>query len=163
TPAGMVLDGAVDQLETPPTADPTADPDGDGVTNEVPASLVDYLEFYLLNYFKPATYEQNQHTQHGRSIFEQLQCTTCHIPDLEIEADRRVAYVETVSDSTTGVFNGLFATATPLHDTVNDRSGFPALQPPHLGSFLVKDIYTDLKRHDLGPNFHERNYDGTLQ
>jgi Di-haem oxidoreductase, putative peroxidase len=163
TPAGMVLDGAVDQLETPPTDDPAADPDGDGVTNEVPASLVDYLEFYLLNYFKPATYEQNHHTERGRHIFEQLQCTTCHIPDLEIQHDRRVADVETVFDPTNGVFNGLFATATPLHDTGNDGSGFPALQPPHLGSFLVKNIFTDLKRHDVGPNFYERNYDGTVR
>ena len=31
-----------------------ADPDQDGVTNEVPQSVVDYMEFYLLNYFKPA-------------------------------------------------------------------------------------------------------------
>ena len=27
----------------------------------------------------------------------------------------------------------------------------------------MKDIFTDLKRHDLGPNFYERNWDGTLQ
>jgi hypothetical protein len=34
----------------------------------------------------------------------------------------------------------------------------PALQP-----FLVRDIFTDFKRHDLGPSFHERNYDGTVR
>ena len=34
----------------------------------------------------------------------------------------------------------------------------PTLQP-----FLVNNIFTDFKRHDLGPNFHERNYDGTTQ
>ena len=28
---------------------------------------------------------------------------------------------------------------------------------------MVKDIFTDFKRHDLGANFHERNWDGTLQ
>jgi hypothetical protein len=28
---------------------------------------------------------------------------------------------------------------------------------------VVKDIFTDFKRHDLGPNFYERNWDGTLQ
>ncbi len=28
---------------------------------------------------------------------------------------------------------------------------------------MVSDIFTDFKRHDLGPNFHERNYDGTTQ
>jgi Di-haem oxidoreductase, putative peroxidase len=27
----------------------------------------------------------------------------------------------------------------------------------------VKDIYTDFKRHDLGANFYERNWDGTMQ
>lgn len=26
----------------------------------------------------------------------------------------------------------------------------------------MRDIFTDFKHHDLGPNFHERNYDGTL-
>jgi hypothetical protein len=163
TPAGMVLDGSLDQLEAPPTDDPAADPDGDGVVNEVSAALVDYLEFYLLNYFKPATYEQTHHTDLGRRIFSELQCTTCHIPDLEIQHDRRVADVQTVFDPANGVFNGLFATATPLHETVNDGSGFPALQPPHLGNFLVKNIFTDFKRHDLGPNFYERNYDGTVR
>jgi len=30
-------------------------------------------------------------------------------------------------------------------------------------SFVVKDIYTDFKRHDLGSDFYERNWDGTLQ
>jgi hypothetical protein len=30
------------------------------------------------------------------------------------------------------------------------------------GSFLVRNIFTDLKRHDLGPTFHERRFDGTL-
>ena len=28
---------------------------------------------------------------------------------------------------------------------------------------MVKDIFTDFKRHDLGPNFYERNWDGTMQ
>ena len=27
----------------------------------------------------------------------------------------------------------------------------------------MKDIFTDFKRHDLGTNFYERNWDGTLQ
>lgn len=163
TPSGMVLDGAVDQLEAPPTADPAADPDGDGVTNEIPTSLVDSLEFYLLNYFKPATYEQTAHTKIGRRLFEQVKCTTCHIPDLAIQQDRRVADVETVFDPERGVFNGLFATATPLHEPLSDGSGFPALQPPLGGSFVVKNIFTDFKRHDVGPGFYERNYDGTVR
>jgi hypothetical protein len=163
TPSGMVLDGSTDQLVAPPATDPNADPDGDGVKNEIPTSLLDHWEFYLLNYFKPAHYEQTRSTQKGRHTFDAIGCARCHVPDLLINHDRRVADVETVFDPTKGIFNGLFATATPLINTTDDHSGFPALKQPKGGSFLVKDIYADFKRHDLGPNFYERNYDGTTQ
>ena len=59
--------------------------------------------------------------------------------------------------------NGLFSTATPLLNAVDDGSGQPALKQPKLGRFVVKNIFTDFKRHDLGANFHERNYDGTTR
>ncbi|MCI0444647.1 thiol oxidoreductase-like protein [bacterium] len=163
TPSGMVLDGASDQIEAPPTSDPNADPDNDGVVNEVPEAIVDYLEFYLMNYFKPGLLKQTHTVDRGRKVFEAIGCANCHIPDLMINHDRRVADVNTEYDSVNGVFNRLFATAQTLNDTVDDGSGFPALKPPHGGSFLVKDIYTDFKRHDLGPNFYERNYDGSTQ
>ena len=87
----MVLDGTRDAVESPATADPTADPDGDGVTDEVPESLVDYMEFYLLNYFRPAEYQQTRQTARGRQVFKRLGCDGCHVPDLEIEHDRRDA------------------------------------------------------------------------
>src|SRR4030095_8495513 len=54
-------------------------------------------------------------------------------------------------------------TATLLHDAVDDGSGFPSLKPPGYKPYLVRNIFTDFKRHNLGPNFHERNYDGTIQ
>lgn len=163
TPAGMVLDGSLDAIEAPPTADPAADPDHDGTVNEVPASLVDHLEFYLLNYFKPATYEQTDSTRRGRKIFEKIGCASCHVPDLQINRDRRVADVETVFDPANGIFNTLFATATPLNDSVSDGGGFPNLKPPKYQPFLVRNIFADFKRHDVGPNFYERNYNGTMQ
>ena len=40
-------------MDAPPVRDATTDGDHDGVVNEVPVSVVDYMEFYLLNYFKP--------------------------------------------------------------------------------------------------------------
>lgn len=163
TPSGLVLNGALDALESPHVATPADDPDGDGVTNEVPTSIVDHFEFYLLNYFKPGTYDQTRGVVEGRKKFQQIGCAVCHIPDLTIARDRRVADVETVFDPTRGNFNGLFATATPLFNAVNDGSGQPALKQPKRGSFVVKNIFTDFKRHDLGNNFHERNYDGTMQ
>ena len=83
TRSGMQLDGLSDQIEAPPTDATTADPDQDGVTNEIPASLVDFMEFYLLNYFKPALYQQTQQTEHGRRLFVKSGCAGCHIPDLQ--------------------------------------------------------------------------------
>ncbi len=163
TPAGMVLNGATDAIEAPPTTDPTADPDGDGIVNEAPTSIVDHLEFYLLNYFKPALYEQTNSTRHGRKVFYNIGCAECHISDLSINRDRRVADVETGFDPTNGILNNLFATATPLFTTLDDQSGFPLLKRPKLNSFLVENIFTDFKRHDLGANFYERNYDGTIR
>ena len=84
-------------------------------------------------------------------------------PIFQINRDRRVADVETVFDQERGIFNSLFATASPLFDTVNDHLGFPALKQPRLQPFLVQNIFADLKRHNLGPNFYERNFDGTTR
>jgi mono/diheme cytochrome c family protein len=152
TPSGMVLDGSTDAIEAPPTG-----------ASQIPVSLVDFLEFYLMNYFKPATYEQTSQTRQGLAVFKQIGCTTCHIQNLQIERDRRVADVETVYDPIKGILNGLFATATTSFVALNDGTQYPALKRPALKPFLVENIFTDFKRHDLGPAFHERNYDGTMQ
>jgi Di-haem oxidoreductase, putative peroxidase len=163
TPSGMVLDGSLDAVEAPPASDPGTDPDGDRVSNEVPTSVVDHLEFYLLNYFKPGSYRQTSDTVKGRKIFMQIGCASCHMPDLLINRDRRVADVETGYDPEHGIFNNLFATATAQINVTDDGSGFPALKQPKLQPFLVKNIFTDFKRHDVGPGFYERNHDGTLR
>ncbi len=163
TPSGLVLDGSMDTVEAPPTDSPGADPDGDGVAGEAPAALLDYIEFYLLNYFAPATYQQTSATRSGRTAFEQIGCAACHVPDLRIDRDRRVVDVETVYDPARGIFNSLFATATPSHGRTDDGRGLPALKRPRLGPFPVRNIFTDFKRHDLGPGFYERHYDGTLR
>jgi mono/diheme cytochrome c family protein len=155
TPGGMVLDGSLDRLESPPIAHPTP--------GEVNSSLIDFLEFYLLNYFKPAVHEQTARAQRGRKTFEKIGCARCHVPDLPLARDRRVADVETTFDAAWGIFNGLFAVATPLHDRIDDHAGLPARKPPLGRPFVVRNIFTDFKRHDLGPYFHERNYDGTAR
>ncbi len=183
TPAGMVLDGKLDRIEPAPTADPAADPDQDGVANEIPQSLVDYLEFYLLNYFKPATYQaaggdrfpvrrdeprtgpdfQRERGGRGAGLMTNVGCTNCHVRNLRIDHDRRVADVETVYDPARGGFNNLFATATPLVSSTDDGRGYPPVRAPLGGSFLVRNIFTDFRRHDVGPAFYERDYDGTLR
>ncbi|HTS38089.1 MAG TPA: di-heme oxidoredictase family protein [Candidatus Solibacter sp.] len=156
TPSGMVLDGSKDKINPPPPPDQKNG-------NEIDPAIVDHLEFYLLNYFKPGHDTQNNTTTHGRAVFNKIGCSSCHIADFTINHDRRVADVETVNDSVNGIFNSLFATATTLYQDINDGSGNPDLKLPLGNSFVVKDLFTDFKRHDLGTNFYERNWDGTIQ
>lgn len=156
TPSGLVLDGSKDTIAPPPPPDPQNG-------NEIDPALVDHMEFYLLNYFKPGHDLQTNQTTHGRRVFTRIGCAQCHIPDLTINHDRRVADVDTTYDAVNGVFNTLFSTATTLYQDVNDGTDYPDLKLPLGGSFVVNDIFTDFKRHDLGASFYERNWDGTLQ
>jgi hypothetical protein len=161
SPSGFVYDPALDTFERPPVCDFSEDADNDGVTNEIDIAVVDYMEFYLLNYFKPATYQSTRTTQRGKKLMEDIGCTSCHVPDLVVDSDRRVADVETVYDPQNGIFNDLYATASTQFVAFEDGDTYPQLLPEE-NPFVVRNIYTDLKRHDLGPAFHEREYDGSL-
>ena len=158
--AGFRYDPAEDTFLRPPACSSSEDPDGDGVPGEIAPAVVDYIEWYLLNYLKPALYRQTPRTAEGLALMEQIGCTSCHVRTLEIERDRRVADVETVHDPEQGVFNELFAEVYPLFGPVEDGDAYPLLLPIG-GPFTVENIFTDLKRHDLGPAFHERDYDGS--
>jgi hypothetical protein len=119
TPSGMVLDGSLDKVEAPPG------PDQITGAYEIDVALVDHLEFYLLNYFKPGTYQQDASAQHGLKVFNQLGCSSCHVQNLTINHDRRVADINTVYDPVNGIFNALFATAAKLVHTMNDTNPVP--------------------------------------
>jgi hypothetical protein len=173
TPAGMLLSGTIDKIEGSPALSASADPDGDGKVNEIPQSIADFMEFYLLHYFKPGTQitpTNSAAVTMGRATFTAIGCNSCHRPTFTISSDRRVADLETnFSDfdptmpMTSGnPFNRMFAQATAFVTMTDDGSGFPALKRHSNHSFVVRNIFTDFKRHDLGVNFHERNYEGTL-
>jgi hypothetical protein len=163
TPTGMVLNGATDLVKRSPANSPTHDQDRDGVFNEIPTSLVDFMEFYLFNYFKPGTYQHTNTAQIGQNLLVQVGCTACHIPNLVITRDRRIADVETSYDPSRGIFNQMFAVASLLVGENDDGSGHPTIKVPLRNSFMVRNFYADMKRHDIGPGFWERNFDGTLR
>jgi CxxC motif-containing protein (DUF1111 family) len=161
TPSGMVLDGTRDVIERPPVVSTSQDGDGDGKTNEIPVALVDHMEFYLLNYFKPARGRIDNDVLQGEIMLTQFRCTNCHIKDLTIRADRRAADVETVFNTSQGnPFNRLFATAS-LRLVEVPNSGTPSIKNPARQSFVVRNIHTDFKRHNMGKNFAERGYHST--
>lgn len=159
SPSGFVFDPALDTIERPPVCGISEDGDGDGVVNEFDVALLDHLEFYLLNYFKPGLARQTRRTQRGLSTLRSIGCTGCHTESLTVAADRRVADVETVHDPSRGIFNRLFATASTRFVIVPDGADYPRLDPERK-PFVVRNFFSDLKRHDLGPAFYEREYDG---
>ena len=80
SPAGMEFDPVLDFFERPPVCDANEDGDNDGVVNEIDPAIVDHVEFYLLNYFKPATGKTNRRTNRGpqnneRNRLYRLSCT----------------------------------------------------------------------------------------
>ena len=156
TPSGMVLDGSLDKISPPPQPDHQNG-------NEIDPAIVDHLEFYLLNYFKAGHSQQSATTSLGRAVFHKIGCSSCHTSNLTVQHDRRVADLETAYDPTNGVFNSLFATATALFTTKDDGTGYPVLKLPAGNTFVVNDIFSDFKRHEMGAKFYERNWDGTLQ
>lgn len=162
SPSGFVFDPDLDTFERPPVCDESTDGDGDLVRNEIDTALIDHMEFYLLNYFKAGQGRQTSRAEQGRQLMDQVQCTGCHVQNHMLVRDRRIADVETVHDPINGQFNRLFATASTRFQVVEDTEPYPLLLPEN-ESFLVENIYTDFKRHDLGEAFHEREYDGTEQ
>ncbi|HEX7081569.1 MAG TPA: di-heme oxidoredictase family protein [Gammaproteobacteria bacterium] len=160
SPAGFVFDPATDTFNRPPSCDRIEDPDADGVSGEVDPALVDYLEFYFLNYFKPARYRSTARAEQGLELMKSIGCTSCHVQNLTIERDRRIADVVTTYDPSRGFFNELFAEVYPLMVEEDDGEPYPQMVPA-LQEFVVENVFTDLKRHDLGPYFVERDYDGS--
>lgn len=150
-----------DSFERPPVCDSDADPDKDGVVNEIDPAIIDHLEFYLLNYFKPGQYQVTRRAEIGLQLMNQMGCTDCHVQDLEIKADRRVADVETQFDPERGIYNDIFATAETRFSIEDDGNEFPLLLP-EAETFVVRNFFSDLKRHDLGAHFHERDFDGSM-
>ena len=130
-----------------------------------PAALVDYVEFYLLNYFKAGD-RRADHADAARAARRSraIGCANCHRPSSRIASDRRVADVETrlrprARQLQPDVRGGVAARRPPS----TTAPGLPTLKRPADQPFVVRNIFTDFKRHDLGTNFHERNYEGTLR
>lgn len=107
------------------------------------------MEFYLLNYFKAGLGPQDGNTLHGRLLFAlaaiAVTFRTCESRGIAEWPTSKPAFAPQ-----RGIFNRLFATATPLFTAVSDGTPFPAVKKPNGAPFLVRNIYTDLKRHDLG-------------
>ncbi len=143
------------------------DPDRDGFCHELSEGDLDLVEWYLLNHPAPARGRITPTVRRGEVLFERVGCTQCHIPDWRLHAanpsaqdytqrfdgDRRFFELQVAYNDSARRLEGR------LH-WLAERDGDRVV--PRRGACAVRGIYTDFKYHDLGPAFHQLQYDGTL-
>ena len=143
------------------------DIDRDGCLEEITQGDLDMCEWYILNAPPPVLGRQTDATEQGRMLLDQIGCTECHVPDWYIEpgnpqaanphdrfaGDRRFFHVDVIYSETNERLEGA------ISDLTSDASG---ARIPNRGGFLVKNIFTDLKHHDVGVEFYQNQFDGSL-
>jgi hypothetical protein len=127
---------------------------------------VDAVEFFLLHTPQPAV-RATDVSENGRPILVRVGCTRCHVENWDIEAkdekrglagDRRLFRLETSSRLKTDGVSEI------LGKLVNTSKVLPSGERVPLGGAAgVERIYSDFKHWDLGPQYYERRFDGTVQ
>jgi hypothetical protein len=127
------------------------DPDRDGVIEEITAGDLDLIELYQLNHPRPA-----ERPSPGRDDFLAIGCGTCHLPDWRLEPRR-------AGDAYTDVRLGE-RRFFDLETEVSEGGGLRGrLVRTTAGAAVeVQGVYSDLLHHDVGPAFHEVQYDGSV-
>ena len=69
-----------------PTGVSLDDPDGDGYCEEISEGDLDVAEWYLLNHPAPARGEVTPDVRRGETLFKQVGCAACHVPDWHLHA-----------------------------------------------------------------------------
>ncbi|HSF39628.1 MAG TPA: di-heme oxidoredictase family protein [Thermoanaerobaculia bacterium] len=161
------LGGSVDRgLRLAPTGLSLDDPDRDGHPSELTEGDIDAVEFYMLHAPAPAV-RGTPRSEEGRLVMQETGCTRCHVEDWQIEArdeargltgDRRLFELRTSSRAQTDGTVEIVGALAPLWERLASGE-----YVPRGGAYRVERIYSDFKHWDLGPEFHERRFDATLQ
>jgi hypothetical protein len=141
------------------------DIDHDGALEEITEGDIDLVEWYMLNAPAPALGRQTPRTVHGREVFGSVGCAECHVSKWLIEAadpgnpnvhrryagDRRFFNLDISYSEPNARLEG------SLEMLAGESGG---VYTPGSGAFLVEDIFTDFRYHDVGDAFYETQYDG---
>lgn len=129
-------------------------------------------EWYLLNHPAPARGKLTAAVRRGERLLSSIGCTSCHVPDWQLYAadpaakdytrryagDRRFFELQVGWNDRTDRLEGKLVY---LSDLVR-RPGRPSLRIPRRGAYTVRGLYSDLKYHDVGENFYQVQFDGTV-
>ena len=120
-----------------------ADPDGDGVADELLSAEMTALEVFLVTADRPLRHP-SAHGTRGRETFERIGCADCHVPRLDtVSVELPLAEPEVPTDMFANVLLSVDLTRPPA-----------AFEPNAHGGVAV-ELFSDLKRHDMGPALAE--------
>ncbi len=150
-----------------PTGISKDDPDRDGYCEEITEGDLDIVEWYLLNHPAPARARITKDVVRGEKFFKEVGCTACHTPDWHLfvynpgatdyteryDGDRRFFELHVAYNDKTERLEG------SVH-YLADKKGKRWL--PRRQAYTIRGIYSDFKYHDVGPDFYQMQYDGSL-
>ena len=150
-----------------PTGISLDDPDRDGYCEELTEGDLDVTEWYLLNHPAPAQGRITKDASAGEKLFHAVGCADCHLPDWHLhgynpgakdytqryDGDRRFFELQVAYNDKTRT--------SGRQARVSGRQGGQA-PGPEAQRYTVRGIYTDFKYHDVGPEFYQMQYDGSI-
>ncbi|HEV3449243.1 MAG TPA: di-heme oxidoredictase family protein [Gemmataceae bacterium] len=159
-----------------PTGISKDDPDRDGYCEEITEGDLDIVEWYLLNHPAPARGRMTSDVVQGEKHFQAAGCTACHTPDWHLfaynptasdyteryDGDRRFFELEVAYNAKSERMEG------KLHYLSDPAPLSPAIKGqgkrwlPRRGAYTVRGVYSDFKYHDVGPNFYQMQFDGSV-
>jgi hypothetical protein len=117
------------------------DEDGDGHVDEVTEAEMSALHFFGVTNPPPEQGKTNPAAQHGEALFASIGCTYCHRPSLTTSSQLLpLAHPEDPTDPSANVYG---------HVDLK-KVGFKKSGPG-----VVVPLFSDLKRHDMGPRLAE--------
>ncbi len=147
------------------------DPDRDGYCEEISEGDLDVTEWHFLNHPAPARGRITADVKAGEKLFHQIGCAACHVPDWQLlpgnptakdytqrfDGDRRFFDLAVAFNEKTERLEGKII---PLTNTVKGKNGDRIV--PKRGAHTVRGIYSDFKYHDVGEDFYQMQYDGSI-
>jgi hypothetical protein len=147
------------------------DPDRDGYCEEISEGDLDVAEWYLLNHPAPARGRPSHDAATGEQLFHKIGCASCHVPDWHLYAhnptapdytqrydgDRRFFDLQVGWNDKAERLEGK---VIPLATRVQDQRGTRWL--PRRGAFTVRGVFSDFKYHDVGRDFYQVQFDGSV-
>lgn len=143
------------------------DPDRDGYCEEITEGDLDMVEWYLLNHPAPVRGRQTPAVARGERLFESIGCASCHVPDWHLHAHNGSARDYTARFDGDRRFFDLQVNFNPQSERLEgkvailaDRQG--RVLKPRRQAYTIRGIYSDLKYHDVGADFYQMQFDGSL-